>query len=341
MIVRLPDVTPPTFKLAGLQKNATGNWTLSFPSIMADKFKNHPGLASKWTSVVEAIYKKYGKPIGSTPQRDDGQGPHEQDDDPEASALPGIDLSYMAPPIITAKTEGDHSDIREASSFQDADIEFKSSIAGTKHVEVMITHENGVRAVWLVGLQSMPTPTYVVPASTHLFGFGAGTWCNDAAEALEYKFTADTDRVEVLYSDKSRKLMMFCNLFYETFKLGFKCRVQYHDTSQLVRDTGGIVPHRSTIQQKVVCAFKPTPDLVDASGSRRDLKAKPLSIAEAGGLFHTDLANLPTVDAVTMWQVEVKPSTSDPSSKTVKPVKIGCSTSRSIEVIRQKAVLVV
>ena len=103
MIVRLPDVTPPTFKLAGLQKNATGNWTLSFPSIMADKFKNHPGLASKWTSVVEAIYKKYGKPIGSTPQRDDGQGPHEQDDDPEASALPGIDLSYMAPPIITAK----------------------------------------------------------------------------------------------------------------------------------------------------------------------------------------------------------------------------------------------
>jgi hypothetical protein len=118
VIVRLPDVTPPTFKLAGLQKNATGNWTLSFPSIMADKFKNHPGLASKWTSVVDAIYKKYGKPIGSTPPRDEVPGNHEHGGDPESSALPGIDLSYMAPPSIAAKTEGDHNDIREASSLR-------------------------------------------------------------------------------------------------------------------------------------------------------------------------------------------------------------------------------
>ena len=64
------------------------------PSIMADKFKNHPGLASEWTSVVDAIYKKCGKPVGSTPPCDDVPGNPEHGGDPE-STLPGIDVSYI------------------------------------------------------------------------------------------------------------------------------------------------------------------------------------------------------------------------------------------------------
>ena len=126
---------------------------------------------------------------------------------------------------------------------------------------------------------------------------------------------------------------MVASLFFESFKAGWAPRLQYHEHKQMIRpDTNSIVPHRFTMTQTKAVYFKP---VVDPS---RNTTTSPLLAAELGILYAEKLDALPA-NGVTLFQLECKPSSTDPKGKTFKPTKPSFFSATAMIVPKGKACL--
>jgi hypothetical protein len=183
--------------------------------------------------------------------------------------------------------------------------------------------------VWLDGTgidANIVLPKY----TTTLFSFGCGTWSfNKSASGIPFIIVSDTQCISLVQPDGTKETNTVAAIMQKvSAKTGKTVKLAYHDKEQLLED-GALVANRYKFTLRKDVHY--CPDAVDVTA--RNAEGKPLTMIEFGAAFIGKFCSMPSKHATIMFECELVPSATDPTTITLRPTlpKLIMTTDFAIE----------